>query len=598
MTDRKRSLTLAETKSQLDKISSTFCGAKWTQVLFQLHLGRLHNCCLTPAISIDKEHLFDSAHLIEERKQMLAGEKIPNCEVCWKTEEKGHPSDRQYKSSGPWSQQLYQLKELPPVTGVVPTYIEVSLSNRCQLRCAYCSPENSSALYREAVEYGPYYLTKDFNEHWYLKDSEHFFLETDENPYVDAFLNWYPKIVGQVQVLRFTGGEPLLSSKLHEMLDLLTKYPSPDLELIFNSNFSVPLKVTENFIEKLKSIPDSCYGKISFVTSIDGWGEGAKMARWGLELELFEKNLNLIRSAFPDADIRFTATLNIMAFSEMKALLEKILEWKKTQKHSDQIILTTYPLHYPTFLSLGWCVAHFKEEILEIKNFVDAHYVEYEERVGFKKVERDMLFKAMDHSFPANTYNRSAIDFSFFMFQHSRRKGWKMADLPEKLQKLIQMGLKLFKIEFMTGNIDPVLSLKAIPWVDLPAPALQEKLKLGITLGLINQWAILENLLDYAQFLNSSWVAWLYEAGIASGGNKLMDREKFALDDKLASIILNASEKKSDFCWETLATERIITKVLGKDSLKKLKDLGPSPWEGHQLAFWNKVFLIYPELAN
>ncbi|MBA2403335.1 MAG: radical SAM protein, partial [Bdellovibrionales bacterium] len=216
-----KSLTLDQTKAILDSVSPTYCGAKWTQVLFQFHLGSLHNCCLTPAQPIDKKALFNSPRLIQERQDFLDGKKIKDCAVCWKAEDKGYQSDRVYKSSEPWTQPLYDSPQKLQTKDIVPSYIELSLSNRCQFKCAYCSPENSSSLYAEAKTFGPYRLKNDFNGADYLERSSNYFLENDDNPYVDAFIAWYPTIAKEVKNLRFTGGEPLLSHRLFEILDLL-----------------------------------------------------------------------------------------------------------------------------------------------------------------------------------------------------------------------------------------------------------------------------------------------------------------------------------------------------------------------------------------
>lgn len=87
---------------------------------------------------LDPNNLFNDDVLLDERKLMLAGEKIAGCKVCWVPEENGSLSDRQSKSSAEWSQPFFEEKNRG-LTGVTPTYVEVSFGNKCQMMCTYCS---------------------------------------------------------------------------------------------------------------------------------------------------------------------------------------------------------------------------------------------------------------------------------------------------------------------------------------------------------------------------------------------------------------------------------------------------------------------------
>lgn len=96
----------------------------------------------------DPNKLFNDEVLYQERKDMLAGEKISGCSVCWSAEKKGGYSDRHSKSSADWSTKFFEEKNRT-ITDVIPTYVEVSLGNKCQMMCTYCCVENSSSIARE-----------------------------------------------------------------------------------------------------------------------------------------------------------------------------------------------------------------------------------------------------------------------------------------------------------------------------------------------------------------------------------------------------------------------------------------------------------------
>lgn len=593
MIDQKKFLTIDETRENLDSISATYCGAKWTQVLFQFHLGKLHNCCLTPAQPIDKSALFESKQLIHEREEFLAGNKIPECGTCWKAEDKGFVSDRVSKSSDPTAAALYLSETRFQSTGIIPSYIELSLSNRCQFKCAYCSPENSSSLYSEVKEFGPYRTTDDYGNGDYLFRGDNFFLETDENAYVDAFIKWFPEISSKVKVLRFTGGEPLLSHRLFELLDLLIQYPSPDLELIFNSNLGIQPKILEQFIGHLMKLPRESYGKISFVTSIDGWGEGAKLARWGLTLELFEQNYLKIREELPDAEIRFTCTVNLLALPDLKDLLVKVLEWKKTRKYSDQILITAYPLHYPAFLSVGWCRPNFEAEIEDALSFMNEHFVGDGDEVGFKTVEKDMMEKALGLA-TDSPKQKQLIDFALFMLQHQHRKKWSQDILPEKVKALLQEGVLNLQEKLEKNEMDPLTALKAFLWVGGPKDKVRDLLSVEIKSNLLNPWKVFDIQHPHIENLSDDWFVWWLNQDQPFVAEKMIS---LFSPERLKSFFgpfINKLLGSDDSVWLKLSECHGAIKLIPDKSLLKLAAFAPKPMGLGQQSFWYVVSLYRP----
>jgi hypothetical protein len=592
-------LTLDETRKNLDSISPTYCAAKWTQALFQLHLGKLHNCCLTPAQQIDKTNFFESKQLVEERQEFLAGKKIKECGVCWVAEEKGLVSDRLSKSSDPSAISLYQSESRFQSKGIVPSYIELSLSNRCQFRCAYCSPENSSSLYKEMKEFGPYRTTDDFGQGEYLIRGDNFFLETDDNPYLDSFINWFPEISGQVKVLRFTGGEPLLSHKLYDLLDLFIVHPAPELELIFNSNLGVQPKILEQFLENLKKLPIGSYRNVTFVTSIDGWGKGAELARFGLSLELFEANYLKIREELPEAEIRFTCTVNILAFPDLKPLLVKVLEWKKTQKYSDQILITAYPLHYPSFLSLAWCMPRFEEEIGKVLSFIDDNFSGEGNEIGFKKVEKDMLFKALslENNSPEEK-QKNLIDFTLFMLQHKHRKNWSLDMLPKDVRDLLDEGILNLKENLEQNRLDSLTALKAFLWVDGPVIQVRDLLSHDMKYSNLNPWKVLDILNGHMKTLNYDWFFWWLkenQPGVATTMVSLLSPERQKeFFGYLAKLLMGPDNS----LWLEVSLCRELIKLIPDETLRSLSIFSSRPFSSGQKAFWSVVSLKKPEFKH
>lgn len=592
---QKKSLTIPRTQAELAKVSKTFCGAKWSQVLFQLHLGKLHNCCLTPGMEIDKEAFFEGQKLVEQREAFLRGERVSDCSSCWDAEDQGFVSDRVYKSSEPNVGSLFSSGEAPATRGIIPTYVEISLSNRCQFKCAYCSPENSSSLYGEMKEFGPYRTTEDFGFGDHLSRGENFFLENDSNPYVDRFIEWFPRISRTLEVLRFTGGEPLLSQKLFDLLDLLIQHPSPELELIFNSNLGVQPKVLDQFIHKLKSMPKGSYGQLTFITSIDGWGSGAELARWGLDLKAFEKNLLTIRENFPGANIRVTSTINLLALPDLKALLVKMIEWKQAQQHSDQILLTSYPLHYPAFLSPAWCFPSFENEVSDALTFLDEHFVGDEQSNGFKSVEKEMLLKALAPR-NENRFRKNELDFTLFMLQHQSRKGWDESILPDSVKNLLHAGVRSLEVQLASQKIDPLLAAKCIAWITCDQKLIQSQLEPLIMKGTLNSWALIDILVQTSKSLDPHWVEWCYQLGLIEHGNVLLKNDEFASRVNIPMLIMNNINIGKKEFWIGLMENENVFSSLNPVQLKKMYVLCERPFLDEQFAFFHYAKSKHPGL--
>ena len=71
----------------------------------------------------------------------------------------------------------------------------------------------------------------------------------DQNPYVKAFWQWWPKIYSNLKVFRMTGGEPLIDANTWRILEYVYKNPNSDLELSITSNLCPPkFEIFDKFI--------------------------------------------------------------------------------------------------------------------------------------------------------------------------------------------------------------------------------------------------------------------------------------------------------------------------------------------------------------
>ena len=91
----------------LDKLSSSFCAAKWYNATIWLGSGQTTSCHHPPAHAIDVETIklnpsaiHNTAQKKDDRAKMQPGARPAGCEYCWKIEDMGRDaiSDRVYKT--------------------------------------------------------------------------------------------------------------------------------------------------------------------------------------------------------------------------------------------------------------------------------------------------------------------------------------------------------------------------------------------------------------------------------------------------------------------------------------------------------------------
>lgn len=259
-----------KSKETLNKISTSFCAAKWLQVSLHLTNGRTHSCYHPPTHKIDLTQLkknpsalHNTKQKFQERKMMLLGERPEGCNYCWKIEDAGHISDRFYRSSEHWAvNDLNFISTQPFDYNVNPTYVEVNFNQTCNFKCSYCSPHLSSTWQEEIEEFGPYvienYIHNNIQE---LKDIDYMPVEVSNknNPYVQAFWEWWPNLYTSLKVFRMTGGEPLMDHNTFKVLDYVIENPNKELELSVTSNLCPPKDQFEKFLNKVKQLDEVQY---------------------------------------------------------------------------------------------------------------------------------------------------------------------------------------------------------------------------------------------------------------------------------------------------------------------------------------------------
>ena len=249
--------------------SETFCILPWMHLSTRPN-GHMRVCCTANASSVgptnDKEFggevgilkgadgkpanlntsdflsSWNNDYMKNTRLQMLKGEKPPSCLKCYKEEDAGHNSKRQWETHY-WNQRV-DLDTLLAETeedGSTPPkirYIDMRFGTKCNLKCVMCSPHDSSLWVKDWQELYP----KIENEN--LKETMQWGNKGRQN---DATYNWHKENpvfweqlyeqIPHMKQLYFAGGEPLIIDEHYDLLERVIEMGYADqMEIRYNSN--------------------------------------------------------------------------------------------------------------------------------------------------------------------------------------------------------------------------------------------------------------------------------------------------------------------------------------------------------------------------
>lgn len=451
----KRKIVVSEFRDKLNAISPSMCAAKWQQVTIHLGTGQTHSCHHPSThhiplneIAIDVSALHNTKFKKEQRKLMLEGKRPAECDYCWRVEDSDPDgnvfSDRITKSIDTWaSPHLDKIASSSPDTNVNPSYLEVSFNNTCNFKCSYCSPEISSKWMEEIKNEGPYPLLTPYHSiDWLKQQGKMPIPEKEINPYVDAFWEWWPELYPNLEVLRITGGEPLLTKNTFKVLEYVLANPRPELELNINSNLCVPDKLIDRFVELMKQIVDkNAIKSFKLYTSCEATSSRAEYIRFGLDYNKWLDNCHRIMREVPKSKLTIMSTYNALSVSSFEEFLKNILDlklqyWSESDRHP--ISLDIPYLRWPPFLGVHILTEDYLKPIEDQVSFMyhnlqQDHWPPSGGGKGFYAYEINRMertYYVLDHriKFLNKIHSEDKLiqerkNFALFVDEHDRRRG-------------------------------------------------------------------------------------------------------------------------------------------------------------------------------
>jgi organic radical activating enzyme len=423
-----------------EKLGNALCLAKWKQVSLHLPTGLNNSCYHPPLHPIDATALKDNPgalHNTEHKKQqrviMLRDERPTECNYCWTQEDLGNLSDRHYRSGEPWAASDYELikNSTGEENNVIPSYVEVNFNHACNLKCSYCSPQFSSSWAEEVARYGGFPTSTIHNDPSHFVGRNRPIPAREDNPYVDAFWEWWPELYPHLKHFRMTGGEPLMDKNTYKVFDYVLALPNPELHLNVTSNFSVEDSLMNKYLGYVKNLCSTQIEHFMQYVSVDsGKASHAEYIRNGLNFTRMSYNVHRFLEEIPYRNsLTFIITMNNLSVLGIQQQLEWILDLRKQHSTTYQRVWFDTPLlRQPKWQSLQILPEVYVGVLERVADWMELN-LETPERPfrGFKDYEVQRMRRDIDWMREGSKLDPAYVklqraDFYRFFHEHDQRR--------------------------------------------------------------------------------------------------------------------------------------------------------------------------------
>ena len=272
--------------------NSTFCMYPWTHI-HAYPDSTVHLCCMSdmdlPIGNLNDstlESIWHSERMVEVRRKMIDGIKLPECTKCYEQDRNGFMSGR-VSANKHFGHHASKARSVEPPYEIV--YWDVRFSNLCNFRCRTCGPLFSSNWYQDYIAL-------------HQNSPNHSKVIT-----IDLDIDEIKRHIPHVEQIYFAGGEPLMMAAHWEIIAELIKQGRTDVKLIYNTNFSQMKYKQLNVLDMWKE-----FDSVSIGASLDGMGDRGEYIRKETVWKDIESNREQMLRICPDVDFYISCTLSIL----------------------------------------------------------------------------------------------------------------------------------------------------------------------------------------------------------------------------------------------------------------------------------------------
>ena len=352
--------------------------------------GAVRLCCFSTKYIKDKtgrqlflgkdsfEHIWNSHDMREIRMKMLNNKKLPECQYCWDEERNGKKSKRMRNNKrflNSYSQRLEFVRYNEGYVLESPSYLDLRLGNKCNLKCRTCGPLFSSAWSKEIEK-----NEKAVSENSLLKDTYQLDFNRSKigkNWYeTEVFFNTVKQISSDLRRVYISGGEPFLIKRQHLFIDYFLKTEVyKKIVVDMNTNLTY---LDQSLLEKLAR-----FKRAHFSVSIDAYGDRNNWIRSPSQFSKLEKNMERILKLSGNVEVSINCTVSVYNI----LYLSELIDWSRNiakRLNKDIPIVHCDLLHHPFFQQMSVLPFSLKEKAIDRLNHVR------EEKKLFPAEERDI----------------------------------------------------------------------------------------------------------------------------------------------------------------------------------------------------------------
>lgn len=337
------------------KQSKTFCMLPFMHIYGSAG-GDMVPCCEAQEIPLNNPgetalESWNNENYKELRRALAKDERPERCNVCWHNEDSGIVSNRQQWEDDNWEEfsDIIEVNDDYSVNNS-PRWIELKVSNFCNLKCIMCSTHSSYKRVND-LDIIKKYQT-DGHETRLLRPTTLF-----------NSLNEWPELWDTVHTLQFTGGEPIINKEHYDLLESIPQHLKSKIKLRYASNLSY-IKFKKYDLIKIWNE----FKSVNIKISMDGVGDVYNFIRRDGDWDNVYSNM-LALNSYPTIDVAAGITVQAHNVFHMPEFYDF---WKTSEV--DLKFITANVLQTPRYLTPSVWPAEYREAIIsKLKDALDRH---------------------------------------------------------------------------------------------------------------------------------------------------------------------------------------------------------------------------------
>lgn len=362
----------------MQHIEKTMCWKTWNDLTISLPNRNVKWCCKTSytkeqldlitfdADTLNLDFLINNPVLKKRKSDLSSGVKTKDCAGCWKNEDVSGTSARTLYEQDISTVLLNQKYKSKYTNGIefnnavkdtdTTSFIELELTNKCNMACVYCWEGLSSRWQKETGNRMPDTDNAIFEKVLEVLD-EYWDKKLKDNQVIDISL---------------LGGEPFFTEHMFTFIeefimkvDRYTGNPKQQVYLTITTNLNFPQHKLDKFMDLVRKTP-----RITYLMQLSGEavGERSEFIRWGLDWKKWDANLTLFieeSKTLNNLKIGFGCAHNNLSLPYFKEFLEYLDEKITSLNYEKPIIFHNNWIDSPSHLSPANLDSKFKDTLQE-----------------------------------------------------------------------------------------------------------------------------------------------------------------------------------------------------------------------------------------